>query len=205
MTTNKNDLRWRRTSERLKQAFIQELQQHSFNEVTVSQLIQTAHLSRRTFYLHYQDKFDFLNKLENHLYEQLNQAFEEDHQTFLIKLNDKPKLWQQNYLFINNILRFVHQERNLFRALLSVNGDPNFTQKCRSLIMNEIRERVRLYNAHFSNQIPENYALPMITDGLIGLLDAWLNNAHPESVEHFAKIMTNSQLVAPLELLESND
>ncbi|WP_251546326.1 TetR/AcrR family transcriptional regulator [Limosilactobacillus caecicola] len=201
MATNKNDLRWRRTSEQLKRSFIKELSQQSFNQLTISQLIKTAGISRRAFYLHYQDKYDLLHQLETKVIADLQRAFQEDHRSFVQTLDDKQELWKQNYLLLNHVLQLIHRERSLFRVLLSANGDPNFRQSLWQLTANEIDTRVALYHAEFNDRIPVQYAKVLIVDGLIGLILAWINNPHPESVENFSKIVTNSQLIAPLDLL----
>lgn len=204
MTTSKNDLRWRRTHERIKQGFIRELTHQSFEQLTISSLIKTAKISRRAFYMHYADKYALRAQLEDELVQQLKAAFDEDHQHFLQDLKNKQALWQQYTVLLTSVLTLINRERQLFRVLLSANGDPHFKQQLWKLIADEIDTRVELYNAHFTDKLPRHYALVMIVDGLISLIEAWLNNPHPESVEHFSQILTASQLIAPLNLLEEN-
>ena len=205
MNVNKNDLRWQRTTIQMKQALITELSKHSFTQLTITTLINTANISRRTFYLHYQDKYDLLKQLEDQLINNLRATFNQDHQSFVQTLDNKGKLWQQNYLLFNNVLQSIYQERDLFRALLSVNGDPHFRQVLWQLTANELDTRVALYHAKFNDHIPATYARVLIIDGLISLILAWINNPHPESVTHFSKIVTNSQLVAPLDLISPRE
>lgn len=204
MTASKNDLRWRRTHEQIKQGFIEELKRQPFEQLTISSLIKTAKISRRAFYLHYTDKYDLRRQLEEALINQLNRAFDEDHQNFLQDLRNKQALWQQYNVLLTNVLNLISQERQLFRVLLSANGDAHFKQQIWELTAEEIDTRVTLYNAHFTDKLPRHYALVMIVDGLMGLILAWLNNPHPESVAHFSQILTASQLIAPLNLLEEN-
>lgn len=204
MATSKNDLRWRRTHEQIKQGFISELTHHSFEQLTISSLIKTSKISRRAFYMHYTDKYDLRARLEEELVQQLKDAFNEDHQHFLQDLENKQALWQQYTILLTNVLTLINHERRLFRVLLSINGDAHFKQRLWQLIADEIDTRVTLYHAHFTDKLPRQYALVMIVDGLIGLIEAWLNNPHPESVEHFSQILTASQLIAPLNLLEEN-
>ena len=131
-------------------------------------------------------------------------AFSEDHQYFLQDLKNKQALWQQYTILLTTVLTLINRERQLFRVLLSANGDAPFKQQLWKLVADEIDTRVDLYNAPFTDKLPRHYALVMIVDGLIGLIEAWLNNPHPESVEHFSQILTASQLIAPLNLLEEN-
>lgn len=204
MTVSKNDLRWRRTHEQIKQGFINELTHRSFEQLTISTLIKTAKISRRAFYMHYADKYDLREQLESHLIARLKAAFEEDHRHFLHDLNNQQALWKQYTILLTNVLTLINQERQLFRVLLSTNGDAHFYKQLWDLVASEIDTRVTLYHAHFTDKLPRHYALVMIVDGLMGLILAWLNNPHPESVEHFSQILTASQLIAPLNLLEED-
>lgn len=201
MTVNQNDLRWQRTARQIKDALITELNRISFNQLTIATLIKTAKISRRAFYLHYQDKYDLLHQLEKQLTNELEVAFQHDHESFIQALGNRRELWQQNYVLFTNVLQLVNQERSLFRALLSVNGDLTFRQTLWQLTAEEITTRIKLYHAEFNDLIPAKYAIVLVTDGLIGLIIAWINNPHPESVANFSKVVTNSQLVAPLDLI----
>ena len=56
-----NDLRTQKTFRSLKQAFLDLLEQHRFEDITVGQLCQRAEIRRATFYNHFADKFEFLS------------------------------------------------------------------------------------------------------------------------------------------------
>lgn len=73
------------------------------------------------------------------------------------------------------------------------------------LVTKEINTRIKLCHARFSPKIPQHYAEELVTAGIMGLIQTWLNQRHPESVDHFAQILTDSQLIAPLDLLEKAD
>lgn len=130
--------------------------------------------------------------------------FEEDHQHFSDELENKNALWEQNYLFLNHVLTLIHRERALFKVLLSDNGDPSFLPRLRKMTMNEIEQWVTLYHAHFTDIIPTHYGEDLVVDGLLSLIQSWLRNPHPESVVHFLKILTASQMLAPFNLLEKD-
>lgn len=204
ITVDKNDLRWQRTKNQIKAGFIKELDRRPYSQLTITRLVKAAKISRRAFYLHYQDKADLLRHLETGLLQQLQDAFSEDHQRFRHALDNQEILWQQNYLFLTSVFTTINHERQLFRALMSNNGDPLFTQQMWQLISTEIDNRAALYNAHLTAKIPNRYAKVLIVDALIGLVQSWLNNPHPESVEHFSQIVTASQFIAPFDLLEKN-
>ncbi|MBB1100214.1 MAG: hypothetical protein HDT49_03655 [Lactobacillus sp.] len=55
-------------------------------------------------------------------------AFSEDHQHFLQDLKNKQALWQQYTILLTTVLTPINRERQLFRVLLSANGDAHFKQ-----------------------------------------------------------------------------
>ncbi len=59
----KTDRRVLKTQEALKQAVIGLMSEKKFDEITIQDIADRANLNRGTIYLHYQDKFDLLDKL----------------------------------------------------------------------------------------------------------------------------------------------
>lgn len=55
------DYRTRKTYDSLTNAFLQLLEKHRFEEITVRQLCETANIRRATFYTHFADKYEFLS------------------------------------------------------------------------------------------------------------------------------------------------
>jgi AcrR family transcriptional regulator len=59
------DIRKLKTERNIEQAFITLLKRKALNEITVGDICAKALTSRSTFYLHYMDKFDVLDKVFN--------------------------------------------------------------------------------------------------------------------------------------------
>lgn len=56
----KIDRRTRNTQEKIKKSFWELMKEHSFQDISVSQIAATADINRSTFYTHYTDKYDLL-------------------------------------------------------------------------------------------------------------------------------------------------
>ena len=52
------------TKEKIKAAFIDLVHEKGFEAMTVSDIARRCDINRGTFYLHYVDKYDLMNKLE---------------------------------------------------------------------------------------------------------------------------------------------
>jgi len=61
--SNKTDLRVLKTHQNIKNAFSNLLLEKSFKDVTVQNICDAALIGRSTFYDHYYDKYDLLNKM----------------------------------------------------------------------------------------------------------------------------------------------
>lgn len=61
--TEKQDLRVRRTNEQITKAFFGLLKEKGFKTMTVQDISKRARIGRSTFYSHYYDKYDLLEKL----------------------------------------------------------------------------------------------------------------------------------------------
>lgn len=57
------DLRIKRTQKSIKNAFYELIVEKGFDHISVKDITERAMISRNTFYLHYNDKFDLLNKI----------------------------------------------------------------------------------------------------------------------------------------------
>lgn len=57
------DLRKKRTKKDIQKSFANLLMKENFDNITVKMIVEDAMINRNTFYLHYQDKYDLLEKM----------------------------------------------------------------------------------------------------------------------------------------------
>ncbi len=90
----------------LKEALLQLLDQNSFEEITISQLVKTAGVARSTFYRHFTDKLDFVR----FLIQQELTAFDQQYHPQTIK-----ERFQKEYM--REVWRYLLRDR---RAVLGL-------------------------------------------------------------------------------------
>ena len=71
-----NDERVIKTKKLIKTALSELIQEKGFDHVSITDLTQRANINRGTFYLHYQDKYDLLEKFENEVLDDINKNAE---------------------------------------------------------------------------------------------------------------------------------
>lgn len=64
MDENITDIRIVKSREKIKNALINLLNTYNFDEISVKDICKLAEISRGTFYLHYQDKYDLVSKYQ---------------------------------------------------------------------------------------------------------------------------------------------
>ena len=75
--TNNYDRRVIRTKKEIKETFISLLEEKNFEKISVRDLTERAGINRGTFYLHYLDKYDLLDKLEGELFAKIQAIIDE--------------------------------------------------------------------------------------------------------------------------------
>lgn len=196
------DFRTRRTKSRIQQAFIGLLNEVGINKVTVSEIIQRAKISRRSFYVHYHDKYDLLDQIEQTIKDDLRRDLRQASQELrpVKGFNDQQLRWNTERTF-DQVLRAMQEHQMALAVLLSTNGDPQFKKQVQMIIQATILDRLKEYNAYLVDDIPADYVEAILVGNLLDLIVIWLQKPHPESIQKFAQILTLSRLVAPLQLL----
>lgn len=192
----KNDLRAKRTKAKIKRALIDELKTKSFNALTVKNIADRAKINRGTFYLHYLDKFDLLDQIEQQLYDGIRDAISLDAQPI-----DEMSLEEINQHSLVKLSNYLYQERDLVRVLISDNGDPRFYPHAKELVKKELVDRCRLINVEYTNIIPLDYAEELQASSTLDLFAFWLKKPHPEAPEKFAAILMKSRQISPYQLI----
>ena len=67
------DRRILKSQKAIQNAFLEMLLKDGFDMITIKELTEKADISRKTFYLHYVDKYDLLNAVVNKHLEELQQ------------------------------------------------------------------------------------------------------------------------------------
>ncbi|MCK8617578.1 TetR/AcrR family transcriptional regulator [Fructobacillus sp. M158] len=70
----KTDRRFSKADQAIRQSFLALLEKENFDKISVKRIIDQAGINRSTFYAHYLDKFDLMEKIPDELLDQLIDA-----------------------------------------------------------------------------------------------------------------------------------
>ena len=174
----REDRRVRRTKKLLTQALTELLQKKQINEITVKELTDLADMNRGTFYMYYRDIFDMLEKIEDELFQKLD-GIAQSHE------HGDPT--QQVKPILLDLFRFIEENQEMFRVLLSPNGDMNFLHR----LYEAIRERsLEIWKDQMGSLGEEefDYRYSFVIFGCAGMIRAWVNRNCQETDMQMAEL-----------------
>ncbi|MFJ8218162.1 TetR/AcrR family transcriptional regulator [Bacillus cereus] len=178
---NKIDLRVIKTQRAIKNTFIQLIEEVGFEKVNVRKLIERAEVNRSTFYLHYQDKYDLLNKIEDELLEGLKQIIMD---TTLTKTIDQNSTSDSRLEKMNKVAYYLFNNKKIIRLLTSDKGDPIFLSRIGGIFESIwIDKKVVIIP-----NIPKRYAFAVLAGMLTNLIGEWIRSDFEETPEQFSQI-----------------
>ncbi|RSI31374.1 TetR/AcrR family transcriptional regulator [Streptococcus sanguinis] len=166
----------RKTEERIETSLLQLMKEQTFETINIRQLIDLAEVNRSTFYRHYLDKYDLLEKIEDRLLGDLQAYYQEALESAcLFKLEKDFK-----------VKDFIHEKQNLFHffepyledlaILLGPNGSPTSSRRLQEALRKIFSQSISLADPHLE-EIEADLLLNHQAASFMGTLTYWL--AHP--------------------------
>lgn len=175
----------RKTKKLIQESFLEMLQSKPFESITVGDIAKTANINRGTFYLHYVDKFDLLDKIELQLFEDLGNHIDELQSSYS-SIHSFEKGQEQ---LAATLFSTIKMHSPLLKILLSDHGRAGFHLRFKSAILEKVRinlEKNKNYNENL--QVPMDYFLAFITSAFLGLIEQWVQNDLDKTPEEMTKL-----------------
>ncbi|AOK90565.1 TetR/AcrR family transcriptional regulator [Paenibacillus polymyxa] len=163
----------RKTKQLIQTSFIQILENKSFESITVGDITKTAQINRGTFYLHYKDKFDLLDQIEQQLFEDLGNHIDEL-QSHYSATHTFEKGQEE---LAATLFSSIKMHSPILKIFLSDHGRTNFHLRFRDAFSEKVRfnlEKNESFNATL--KVPMEYFLSFITSAFLGLIEQWVQN-----------------------------
>ncbi len=161
----------------LEEAFFDLIATNDLHKISIQAICNRANLNRTTFYAHYVDIYDLLEKAERRLSEELR--------TMLLELY---KSEQNVRKFICKIFHFVRQHQNFYIAcfsghipisILNILSEDPFKAS-----IDECTRRLNFYSSH-----GVNYHMSFFLAGIGEVIKVWLYKGCMESPEEMSDII----------------
>ncbi|MBY7142577.1 TetR family transcriptional regulator C-terminal domain-containing protein [Virgibacillus sp. NKC19-3] len=176
-----NDLRVIKTKQFLKEALLVLLKKMDFEEITIMKLTTQAQINRSTFYAHFYDKYDLLEKTIN---EELLSFVEE----VAPKSEEELTLAHIPNPFYVRATKYIYQHGEFFQVMMGENGISSFQQRLLKIIEKYMLDYLeKLHPRPDKMEIPKELFVYYVAHGYVGAISYWLENDMPYSPEYMAE------------------
>ncbi|MFK4411659.1 AcrR family transcriptional regulator [Bacillus sp. RC251] len=164
----KIDRRIIKSQNAIQSAFIEMLIEDGFDEITVKNITEKANIGRKTFYLHYLDKYNLLDKIVD------------DHLNQLREICD---IKQTKGYIEGTVIWFEYfkEHKPFFAALFKSNSTLSFQKKLLTFIMDEIEKKLNT-----NTSINKNIILKFLGTAVMGILESYVLDEIDNDVEYVA-------------------
>ena len=170
----------RETEKRIETSLLQLMKEQTFETISIRQLIDLAEVNRSTFYRHYLDKYDLLEKIENRLLDELQAYYQEAlDSACLFKLEKDFK--------VND---YIHEKQNLFlffepyledlAILLGPNGSSTSSWRLQEVLREIFSQSISLGDP-LLEEVEADLLLNHQAASFMGTLTYWLAHPHYKS------------------------
>ena len=189
-----------KTRGKIKAALTELMVEKGFDAITVSDITRRAGINRGTFYLHFVDKYDALDQLEDEVIGELEEillrpAHEDDEQTRHVDLFPYPVILEA--------VRYVTGDFAFVSAISGKGGDQDFSRKLKRIIFDLLDQG--LERAGATLDVPESfdadYVREICVSHVIAIIDLWLARGGVEPAEQVARMVCDAKDIAPQSLV----
>ncbi|QDP39495.1 TetR/AcrR family transcriptional regulator [Radiobacillus deserti] len=178
--TSKLDRRKKYTRMVLKDSLIELLKEKQISAITVKEICELADINRSTFYAHYADQYDLLDKIEDEIIEDMTGYLNQYH---LVKEEDA-------FHIIEKLIDYFASKHEVCRTLFSEENDTTFQKKV-------MRFAQEVFQQHWPGSTltgnDSKYLSTFVISGSIHVIKSWLNNGMDKSTTDMAEVI--SQLI----------
>lgn len=183
MKNEKGDRRVRYTKMVIRESFLDLLRTKDISQISIKEICEMADINRATFYSHYQDPYDLMEKIEAQLFENIGECIND----YREKSADQTPVH-----LVEQIFDYISENAKLCRLLLSERGNINFQKR----IMNLVYDKKLMELSHGAG-IPKeeaDYIDSFILTGCIGVIQKWLDDDMKKSPRYMAEFLIETNM-----------
>jgi AcrR family transcriptional regulator len=173
--SNQTDPRVLRTRQLIRDAFVELLEEIDLEKITVNRIAERATINRVTFYLHYRDIPDMLERIADDILNQMLEA--------MSTASDEPGD------VLIHMLEHIAENAKLFKLMLATKRNPVFSERFLATTMNRISGKIEEHfkSTELHKVVPVDIGSWYLSSAIIGTIVFWLRHDTPFRPEFLAK------------------
>ncbi|QWG33554.1 TetR/AcrR family transcriptional regulator [Bacillus mycoides] len=194
MEKSYTDLRIARTKEAIRAALTELINEKGFDSITVKDITARANINRGTFYLHYRDKYDLLEKCEKEIMRDIVEIEKQGISTEIVNLEDI----LLPFPFVISVFEYVDKHGEFMNAVLGPKGDISFQIKLKDFMWeNLFKKNIKQLIKRENLLVPDEYLSHYIASAHLGVIQRWLQRGRKESPKEMARILSTITVNGP--------
>lgn len=174
-----------KTKEKIQKSFLQLLKERNFMKVSVQDIATGANINRGTFYIHYRDKYDLLNQMEESLLNRFDKHLKCLEPDILLLEAEKGNI----SMHAVEVFHYIQINADRFQILLGENNHIGFHKRLKHFLNKHFVEKMIKNKTFFIElTVPQDYLSSFATSAFLGLIERWLDNDLDESPSEMAEM-----------------
>ncbi len=165
----------------IRESLIKLLKEKEIHKITVTDICKEADINRGTFYAHYNDPFDLLEKMEDDFFEKVMEYLNENSHN------------QDTITALTKIFEMARENKDFCKILLNNVGDDKILKRI-LYIANQDNINILISNLNDQNRNFIEYLTCFAVNGAVGIIEAWIKNDFQEDPKVLATLITTIAL-----------
>ena len=174
----KTDRRVVKTKKAIRNAFAQLLTEKDINDITISDIAESADINRKTFYNYYAGVYAVVDEIENDIVERFRAALAE------VDIGSNMK---NPYIVFEKLSAIINTDIDFFGILLAMDGNVSLVTKIVDLVKAEAMKALG------PTAGIEEWKLGTVLDfaisGMISVYQQWFNSDRRRSIEEISELI----------------
>lgn len=182
------DRRVRKTQTAIKDALIKLLEKKYFEEITIQEISDLADVNRSTFYTHYIDKYDLLDKMENEKIDEIRGFLESSKSDDELIISESQLKETMDF-----VINSIGEHLDFYKLMFNLGKDSNLHEKLYELLTGHLNQVVN--DNDKIGDIPFPYFMSYVSGAGLSLIRHWVEDEDRISkealIQHFYEIVNN--------------
>lgn len=184
------DRRILRSQQMIEEAFLRVLKRKEYADITVIDITEEADINRSTFYAHYVDKDDLLEKITREKLELLKNLR-------ISRQTDEEyaPAFHEPDIYFTELFDHLAENEHFYRVMLSRSTPANLPGKIQEMIKESFYQRAARLQRDQKLEVPLDILLDFIASSVQGIIIKWLDNDRIYSPHYMALQLTRLSML----------
>lgn len=186
MDTKQIDRRIIRTKQGIQEALTELLEKKSIDKISVKEITDIAGINRGTFYLHYVDKYDLMEKSINQLMIEISETG--SNILNLAQRNIHSELSRKKLVDeFTTLFKYIQKNSRLIKSLTNENSSYSFHHKFNELL----KDRLIAKLGPKQKDVPAIYIVSAFSYSIQGIIRTWLESGMEDTADMMGEYTFN--------------